>query len=155
MKYEIFERPEVHYVGLKLEVDMKTIEESNIGELWTKLFADAENLNIDYSQECIGLEKYSKDTMETGLFDYYALAPTTKITDLGGYYSYMSLPAGKYIKFPVIFKDLGPKLFKSVYDYIKANDIKVDYNFDFELYPTNFNSDNPDAELFIAFRMCG
>jgi len=153
MKYEIFERPEIHYIGLKLEVNLNSIEKSNIGGLWSDLFKEEDQLNIDRSSECIGLEKYNDDTMKTGIFDYYALAPSTKMTDDEGYYSYVTLPASKYVKFPVNFKELGPKKFQEVYKYIKENKINVDYSFDMELYPLDFNPEDENAEMFIMFKL--
>lgn len=153
MKYEIFERELINYVGLKTEVNLAKIEESNIGEVWGQLFSNTDSLSIDPKTECIGLEKYPKDFMETKIFSYYALAPVTEIKEVGGNFHHITLPKGKYIKFPVIFKDLGPDKYAEVYKFIKDNGIKVDYSFDFELYPRDFDGDNPESQLFITLKL--
>ncbi len=153
MKHEIFERPEIRYIGFKTEVNLKNIEESNIGGIWDELFKNTPSLNIALDAEYIGLEKYSSNTMETGLFNYYALVSVANYDGVSGKFEQVALPEGKYIKFPVLFKELGPDKYQEVYKYVKDNNISVDIRFDFELYPQDFDPSNDNAIMFITLKI--
>ena len=124
------------------------------GDIWNKTSTtfDKKYLISDYSP--IGLEVYPKDFMKNKRFVYAALMPINKEDGLDKDKIYVLEP-GKFIRFETTFGELTKGFIKKVYSYINEKNVHVDYNFDYEEYPVEFDHNNPDSIVYVCMKYLG
>lgn len=154
MKFNIKEEPSRVYYGLGEEIDLNSNENTPFAEIWNK---SAEMFDMKYFNPkwpSIGLEKYSRDFMETRKFTYSALFPVNSIEGLNKELI-VKIPAAKFIRFETTFEELTKGFIPTVYKYINENQVPVAFDFDYEEYPSDFDHSNPQSKVYVCFEYLG
>lgn len=154
MKYEIKEEKERLFYGYSEVVDLNSNENTPFAEIWNKSSKEFDMKYFDPNGSCIGLESYPYNFMELRQFTYGALYPIHSTEGLESK-KLRKLEAGKYIRFETTFEDLVKGFIPKVYQYIKENNIPVDYEFDYEEYPPEFLPQNPKSIVYVCMKYKG
>ena len=146
MRFKIRDIGEMKYIGYKVEVPLKDIENVDFQSLWRKVMSE---YVIQEDEYYIGYQDYSSFTGKS--FFYYALAP------LRDYCSeenreIVTIPSGTYYVYENVNANHGPNYFQAVYGNLKRKGVRHDSTFDMELLPFGFTFDNPDSVLYVAVR---
>lgn len=153
MEHKIIKLDEIEYHGYKVQVNIDKIDEVDFVGLWKNILVETENATKKDSEFYIGLEDYSTLTKDNRCFNYYAMAPSNYYDETNNSQESRKIESGKYIVFSNKLKTHGPSFFKKVYEYIKVNNINVDYSYDFEIVTNNFDRNNEDSDIFLALKL--
>ncbi|QMS85974.1 GyrI-like domain-containing protein [Candidatus Xianfuyuplasma coldseepsis] len=146
MKYSIKEYPERYFIGIELEGGVHHSSADKIPLLWESFFDDMKLLDQSKLQDkFIGLECYPPDFRETKTFDYYTMIQTSELVEQDGFVS-KKLPAGSYISFEILFRDITNQI-HACYEYVKEHNINVHMGFDFEDYLNDQDYTNADDSV--------
>ena len=87
-----------------------------------------------------------------GLVDYIAALPVTKLTDIPTGMVGKEVPAQTYVVFEAAgIEDIGPTYHRILNDWMPDSGYEPENSPDFELYPENFDADDPDSMIYIYF----
>lgn len=154
MKYNFKEEPTRLFYGESEIIDWNKDDNVPFGTVWTNT---SESFNMKYynsDHTPIGLEIYPKDFMETKRFVYAALMPINQQEDLDKEKIY-TVEEGKFIRFETTFGELTKGFIPKVYTYIQENNIPVDYGFDYEEYPMEFDPEDPNSIVYVCMKYLG
>lgn len=134
MKYIIKDYPERYYLGIEHLGGIKVGIPNTISKTWDEFFEKDYKFIEDVKDggKFIGLECYPMDFLESKELDYFVLCEVTSIVHKEGFIS-KKIPAGRYMCFSINYSNI-PKEIAKVHKYIKDNNIKVSYSFDYEEY---------------------
>lgn len=154
MKYNIKDEPSRVYYGLSEVIDLNSGDNTPYAEIWSKSgqHFDMKYYNPDWSS--IGLEMYPHNFMEIRKYTYSALYPVNSTEGLNQN-RVIRIPAGKFIRFETTFGELVKGFIPKVYNYIRENNIKVSYEYDYEEYPPEFHHEDPNSTVYVCFRYLG
>jgi len=150
VKYFIKEYETRFFAGIEFPngIRLKSDDTKKIPELWEDFFSKYSDKihNQKDPQHLVGLEIYPFDFQETKVFDYFVLTETQGLVEISDELITKKLKAGKYICFPIEFDRIREEISK-VYNFIKANHIKVHMGFDYEDYLSDQNYGKAGAIL--------
>ena len=146
MRFKIQEFDEMKYIGYRIEVPLKDIENVDFQSLWRKVMSE---YVIQEGEYYIGYQDYSSFTGKS--FFYYALAP------LRDYCSeenreIITIPKGRYYVYESVFRTHGPQFIQAVYGNLKRKGVRHDSTYDLEMMPCGFSFENPNSPLYMAVR---
>lgn len=149
MKYIIKEEPERLFYGEYAFIDLKRDDNEPFGAVWDRSAKSFDMKYFNPSYSPIGLEMYPSDFMENRRFRYAALMPIKTKEGLDRK-KIVKLQPGRFICFEVRFGDFRNGITPKIYDYIMENNIPVEYGFDYEEYPMEFDPNNPDSLVYVC-----
>lgn len=147
MKNEIKEYNTRYFIGVEYEGGIKPNVKPKIDQLWQDFLGEDIKLlqHINTLDHFIGLECYPPDFKTSYELDYYAMIETPEHVELPGFVS-KKLPSGTYICFVIEFDDIATEI-QACYKYVKHNQIRVHYGFDYEDYISGQDYTKPGARL--------
>jgi|LGOV01.1.fsa_nt_gb hypothetical protein len=154
MNYSFKEEDLRLFYGENEIIDLNSAENVPFADIWNK---SSKTFNMKYfssDYNPIGLEVYPSDFMKTKRFIYAALMPINTQEGLDSDKIY-TLESGKFIRFETTFGELTNGFIPKVYAYIEENKIPVDFGFDYEEYPLEFDSHDLNSKVFICMKYLG
>lgn len=153
MKYIIKDYPERYYMGVEHPGGLIVGKSHSITKTWDEFFENDYQFldDIKNGGKFIGLECYPPDFKETKQVDYFVLCEVNNVSKKEGFIS-KKLPKGKYICFPIKFDDITSEI-GNVYKYVKENDIKVSFSFDYEDYLSEQDYQKKSATLNFCLKL--
>lgn len=135
------------YAGYQITVDLSQLEETDFTALWNQVMKETHLKENDFY---IGYEAYYKEANKT-MMTYYALAPVSSyVNPKHQNLITKTLKKGTYLLFENTLENHGPNFFKKVYAFVKSQNIEVDYSFDLEVIPNDFNRENQDSLIYVG-----
>jgi hypothetical protein len=133
IRHEELVLEEQKYVGIKTTILFKEADKVDFSKLH-KDVCEANINNIDHHKHFMAMDTDFTDES----FSYTPLIPVHSYDDNEGY-THFTRKQGAYCAFEVKAKDLNPSWFKTVFEYIKENDIRVENTgYDLEYYDENY-----------------
>ncbi len=88
----------------------------------------------------------------TGLIDYIAALPVTRLEDIPPGMVGKQVPAQTYVRFEARgVEDIGPTYQRILKEWLPASGYQPGDGPDFEFYPETFNPDDPESTVYIYF----
>ena len=151
MEITFKEMPALYIVGYPTLLHMSKVHEE-IPPLWDKLRNTKSEIKNQVSPpQCIGLEYYQPDFMETNLFWYMPAFIVEQLDEIPMLMCAKSIPAGFY----AIFTHRGPittihQSFDYFYrEWLPASDYEMRLPYDFEFYDERFKGMDENSALDI------
>lgn len=148
MKPEIIEKDEFMIIGIKYEGKNENGEISN---LWFDFLRKSATIkNTINKSVCYGLELYSHDFKETGVFTYIAGVEVSDDSVIPEDMVSYRVKKNKYAVFTLngVVEDL-PSTIPTIYSkYLPEYGLKPNDMYDFEYYTEEFNADKKNSKLY-------
>jgi hypothetical protein len=133
--HEILVLREQKFVGIKTNIQFKEVDQIDFSQL-QKDVCKAKISNIDHQGNFMAMDTdFTEDS-----FSYTPLVPVSSFDHNEGY-THFTREQGAYCAFKVKARDLNPKWFKGIFEYVKKNQITLeDTGYDLEYYDENLST---------------
>ncbi|WP_105615067.1 GyrI-like domain-containing protein [Vallitalea okinawensis] len=147
------------YIGLKYDnennssyTDIHTFWQHFTEKLYSSEFTD----RLIENHEAIGYREYLNESDKRESYQYYAACEIEYCDEINDFHKII-IPKGEYILFKVNYKNKDREIREIIKEYLPriSREYKLNEKFDLEYYTEEFNYQDNNTYLYLAFQILG